>query len=378
MRSFFPPEAPSAERIKRPRFVPRFSDDPDTRSVQIGVGATILVHIFLLMLLPDQLNNELVGSFSPEQRSTAHQPFNIEMAPDEFISLKPLPPTPPPMKFVETNPDVPDNVPDNTNNFGAQNQQAAQLTQATKTGGDRPEMEGRKDINSTQVVSGHLTQTNEIAPPAESQPETPVADKPTPQLRREQNPLPGIERYAGDNLNSYGSNIAKIAPHPDDVQQAVEGSPDSAITQGIPGQQQTVDRSHPRPRPHLDRKARPALFAENKIGTSNIGPMAVDARWSSYGQYLQKMMEAVQAQWEKLLQGRTYPASGSVVTVKFVMDSSGTITNVVSVDGGMAEQQAKGFCVAAIAEPSPYGKWSDDMVAVLGNSQEMTFVFYYQ
>jgi len=366
------------ERRKRSRFVPRFSDDPDTRSVQIGVGATILVHILLLMLLPDKMDNDLVGNFLPQQRSTAHQAFSIEMAPDEFIDFKANAPTPPPMKFVETNPDVPDNVPDNTNNFGAQNQQAAQLTKAKETGGDRPEMEGRKDINSTQVVSGNLTQPTEIAPPAPPQNEATEADKTTTEIRREQNPLPGIEKYTGDNQNAFGSNIAKIAPHPDDVKEKVEGSPDSALNQGIPGLKQAVDRSHPRPRPHLDRKARPALFAENKVGTANIGPMAVDARWSSYGQYLQKMMEAVQAQWEKLLQGRTYPASGSIVTVKFIMDSEGAITNVVNVDGGMTEQQAKGFCVAAITDPSPYGKWSDDMVAVLGTKQEMTFVFYYQ
>jgi hypothetical protein len=48
------------------------------------------------------------------------------------------------------------------------------------------------------------------------------------------------------------------------------------------------------------------------------------------------------------------------------------------VDGGGAGLEAEGYCVAAITEPSPYGKWTDDMIAMLGKEQTMTFVFYYQ
>ena len=31
-----------------------------------------------------------------------------------------------------------------------------------------------------------------------------------------------------------------------------------------------------------------------------------------------------------------------------------------------------------VPPPSPYGKWTDDMVAILGKEQTMTFIFYYQ
>jgi len=128
----------------------------------------------------------------------------------------------------------------------------------------------------------------------------------------------------------------------------------------------------------LERRVRPALFAENRIGTSNIGPAAVDARWSNYGTYLQKMIEAVQMAWDKInLQSKTFPAPCSIVTVKFVLNSEGSIARILSVSGGMSGAQAEGGCVAAITSPSPYGAWSDDMVAVLGQEQEMTFAFYY-
>jgi len=35
-------------------------------------------------------------------------------------------------------------------------------------------------------------------------------------------------------------------------------------------------------------------------------------------------------------------------------------------------------CVSAITTRAPYGDWTDDMIAVLGSEQEMTFSFYYQ
>lgn len=373
-----PPPQTIQRRPKR-RWVPRLSEDPDKRSVQIGVTATILIHLLLLVVMPEKFENDLVGSFVPQQNSRNAQHFNIELAPDEFVDLKAAQQKPPPFKFVETNPDAPDNEPDKTNNFGAQNQQAAQEKPATKTGGDRPEMEGRKDMQSTQIVSGNLSDPKPMEATPPPPPEQPQAAQPTPQVRREQNPLPGTEKFEGDNKNAFGSNIAKIAPHPEAIPEKVEGSPDAPLVMGSPGLRPTVDRNRPRPRPVLDsRRARPAIFSENKIGTQNIGPLAVDARWSNYGQYLQKLIESVDAHWQKLVnEMRTYPPPGSIVTVKFILNSEGEIKRVVSVDAGMAGQQAEGVCVAGITRPAPFGKWTEDMIAVLGEEQEMTFAFYY-
>jgi hypothetical protein len=45
------------------------------------------------------------------------------------------------------------------------------------------------------------------APPAPEQPADAVQQAP----RQEQIPLPGFEKTEGDNVNAYGSNIAKFA-----------------------------------------------------------------------------------------------------------------------------------------------------------------------
>jgi len=34
--------------------------------------------------------------------------------------------------------------------------------------------------------------------------------------------------------------------------------------------------------------------------------------------------------------------------------------------------------VSAITDTAPYGDWTDDMIAILGNEQSLTFVFYYE
>jgi hypothetical protein len=135
-----------------------------------------------------------------------------------------------------------------------------------------------------------------------------------------------------------------------------------------------------RARPQLVKgnQPRPAILAENRHGTTNIGPTAMDARWSNYGEYLQRMINTVQIQWEcDLLEQKANPASGSAVTVKFVMNDEGQIVEI-KVEQTTASEIATRACVNAITARMPYGSWTDEMKAVLGHKQEMTFTFHYQ
>src|SRR5688572_7124807 len=93
-----PPPTPSADR-RRP--LARLSDNPETRSVQIGVLGTILVHLLLFFLAP------LIVRFeTPPLRQPALEAnqYSIELTPE---TLEKPAPQPPPSKFVETNPDAP-------------------------------------------------------------------------------------------------------------------------------------------------------------------------------------------------------------------------------------------------------------------------------
>ena len=60
-----------------------------------------------------------------------------------------------------------------------------------------------------------------------------------------------------------------------------------------------------------------------------------------------------------------------------MLNAEGEIARILSVEGGEAGPQAEGWCVSSISRPAPYGKWTDDMVALLGQEQEMNFVFFF-
>src|SRR5882724_4086634 len=134
-----PPERPARRRQAR---VPRFSQDPEVRSVQIGLLATLLFHFLLFFVMAMLLRNDYTA-FRPRVKKPP-EAFSINLAPE------PEKPVKPPSKFVETNPDAPENVPDKTNNFAAQNQQAAQEKPIADQHNDHPSIEGQKDIHSSQ------------------------------------------------------------------------------------------------------------------------------------------------------------------------------------------------------------------------------------
>ncbi len=345
------------------------------RSVQIGVAGTIAVHLLIFLIGPRVLSLEH-GIPVPRAESQP-DPFEIELGPE----LTELPPEQPnPKKFVETNPDAPENEPDTTGNFSDRNQQAAQEEESEDMSGDRPVLEGQTEIESNRIVSGQLAP---VIPPAPSAPPTPeetaeTSTEPSTQAQREQIPLSGFEEDQSENEDGFGSNATQLAEGNSEAKEYVEGIKDAPMTDGPTSPAPRINPQVPRPRPTLQKRARPAIFTQNNVGTANIGPIGLDARWSSYGQYLQELIEIVQIQWDRILtQSSVYPRSGTKVIVSFLLNDQGEITRILGVDGEGSEL-AKQNCVSAITDRAPYGEWTDDMKSVLGEQQQMTFTFYYQ
>ncbi|KXU35985.1 hypothetical protein AXK11_04705 [Cephaloticoccus primus] len=352
------------------------------RSVQIGIAGTVLIHVLLLLLGPRLLRFEH-GSLPPAGERS--QEFNIELEDPLLEQLAGQAPPPDPFNFVEVNPDAPDNEPDSTVNFGAQNQQSAQPEESEDMSGDRPFLEGQTEIQTSQIVSGELTEQPPPLPP-EPSPPPPVeeneetAEEQADSARREEIPLSGFEKLPSDGSDGYGSNVAEVPEGSAEFDEYVEGVKDAPALTGPLGRLR-IDPTRPLPRPRLEPqkvRARPAIFTENLAGTANIGPTGIDARWSNYGQYLQQLIETVQIQWDRiLLQSRVYPGSNTQVSVKFAINDRGEIARIVSVEGSAGEL-GKQSCVSAITSRAPYGEWTDDMKRILGEEQEMTFTFYYR
>jgi hypothetical protein len=353
----------------------RVWEDPESRSTLVGIVGVVIFYLLLWAASP--------WLFRPQPVVFHHTPnpaakqFNIEIAPEMFA--KPEAPKPQPFKFVETNPDAPENVPDKTQNFAARNTQAAQEKPAEKNDSDRPTTEGQKDVDTTQIVSGQLTK------PVEHQEAVPEIEHPPQEqkvatLKAEQNPLPGFEKKEGEEKTAYGSNVAKFPENARPIPEKIDGAKNAPLIQGATEMQPAIDPLKPRQRPMLvsQPRVRPAILADNPVGVKGVGPIAYDAKWSNYGAYLQRLIDTVQIQWERILgESRIYPPSGTTVIVKFIIDSDGRIARIVNVDNQSNDQGGRA-CVSAITDRSPYGAWTDDMKAMLGAQQEMTFSFHYQ
>jgi hypothetical protein len=353
------------------RAAARLLSDPDSRSVLIGLLAALLIHLFVFAVAPYLLRTDAVGAAA--RKIAAPRQFNIEISPDAFV--KPLPKPPPPNRYVEANPNAPDNAPDKTNNFSSQNQQLAQEKPQADQHNDKPKLDGKKDIESNQVVSGQLTKPQDSVP-APSEVARPA--KTETAARQRQDPLAGFEKMP-DGSDGYGSNLGKNPNVAKPAAEKVDGVNTAPLTASALSAQPAIDPTHPRARQSLEQvQTRPAVFEDDQFGTSNIGPIAYDAKWNKYGEYLHKMLEAIQLQWERILiESQTEPPAGSYVTVKFTMDTKGRITEIIDVENTSSEQ-GKQSCLSAITLTAPYGDWTDDMIAVLGNSQELTFRFYYE
>lgn len=369
------PTSPSRRPARRRLVWPRFSKNSDTRSIQIGVLATLLVHLFLALILPRLALRTPAGA--PPVQAAQERTFNIELQPED---VPPSPETPERKKldFVEVNPDAPDNPPDDTQFFGAQNQQVAQEKPSPENKGDVPRVEGDKEKESTAIVTGRLEKI-ELTPPSAAEQAQAQVEAVARAQRPAQAPLPGFEKIEGETPDNTGSTVAKL-PAPDTPRgpEKVEGDSNIREVVAFDGRVVQIDPRRPQQRARVpEQNVRPAFLRDNPMGTSNIGPIAYNAKWSEYGEYLKRLIETVQIQWERInAQSASYPPAGTMVEVKFTINDEGRIT-YIEADRGGSPLQAKRACVSAITERAPYGKWTDDMIAVLGNEQELTFRFFY-
>ena len=103
-----------------------------------------------------------------------------------------------------------------------------------------------------------------------------------------------------------------------------------------------------------------------------------DPKWKPFADYLNSVIQKIDARWERdLLDSKVYPPIGSSVTVAFVLDMQGKVARIKEVKNE-SSKAAMAACIRAITASAPYGVWTADMRAALGDEQEMTFTFTYR
>lgn len=352
------------------------AEDTTGRSIIIGIGCTLLFHLLLVLLSPQFTFQKFSGVHSgiSMTRSNSGKTFDFELA---------QPVTPPeeknPIKFVETNPDAPENTPDKTANFSNRNQQTAQEVAAKeKDPENRPSVKGQDEIkNESAIVSGDMSKPQNGGAPTLDTSKTDTANQEAQKARAEQVPLSGFEKSEGKSEDGIAMNIAKSKSPTNHADQAVEGARDATDPNGGLVAMPQLSKAQPKARPRLT-APRPTILSNRIQGATNIGILGLDARWSEYGEYMQELIEIVQTKWSGILaESRVSPPRGSHVVITFKINSKGE-TDIIKVEDANSGKQGVWFCQSAITIPSPYRKWTDQMIAVLGDDQTITFSFYYQ
>lgn len=291
----------------------------DLRSAAIAVAASLGAHLLLLWALPDTFH-KVVALARPVEVLTA--PVKIDEAR-----------LPPKLRFAETNPVANQAVPKTAPFTSSRNQTAAQ---------------------------------------------------PVPEKRPTQSPLP---KSAG---TSEEIRLAQGKPRSIDQSQAAP-APQPAVSMAAPtkaapppGPGKSAAKPAPSPvaaNPERPRAAAPSgtygLLLRRPVGVNRAGSLAIDARFSNYGDYTQRMMEAIQSSWWSIIErSRFEGVTRGRVTVSFRLHRDGTVTDA-QVLGTEVTRVMTLACKDAVMAPAPYDLWRADMVAMYGESDTVTINFHY-
>jgi outer membrane biosynthesis protein TonB len=293
----------------------------DQRSAAIAVAVSLGLHLLLLWVLPDTFH-KVVAFVRPVEVLTA--PVKIDEAR-----------LPPKLRFIETNPLANQAVPKTTPFTSSRNQTAAQpIPEKMPTKSPLPKSEGTSE--QLRIAQGKPRSIDQ----SQSQPTAQASVSMAAPVKAAPPPGPG-------------KSVAQPSPAPAPVA-ANPDRPRASVPSGTFG-----------------------LLLRRPVGVSRAGSIAVDARFSNYGDYTQRMLEAIQSSWWSIIErSRFEGVSRGHVTVSFTLHRDGTVTDA-KVLGSEVTRVMTLACKDAVMAPAPYDIWRADMVAMYGESDTVTINFLY-
>jgi outer membrane biosynthesis protein TonB len=299
-------------------------DDPiDLRAAAFAAVASLGLHLLLLWLLPDTFR-QVVAIVRPVEVLTA--PVKIDEA---RLPAK--------LRFAETNPVANQAVPKAAPFTSSRNQTAAQpVPEKMPSNSALPKSAGTSpEIRLAQGKPRSIDQSQVQPTPA------PAISMAGPQTA----PPPGPGKAAARPVPK-----AEPAPAP-----ANPDRPRASIPSGTAG-----------------------LLLRNSVGVNRAGAVAIDARFSQYGDYTQRMLEAIQSSWWSIIERSQFEGvQRGRVTVRFRLHRDGTVTDATILSNEVTRVMSLA-CKDAVMAPAPYDAWRADMVALYGESDIVTINFYYR
>ena len=289
--------------------------DMDTQAALVAGVVTLVVHCLLYALLPTDF-------YAVTLRL---KPVDVLVAPVTVPENR----LPPSLRLAETNARANRTAPVKTPFIASRNQSAAQPvpeTVPTRSSVPRSDGESETQIKVSQGVPRSMGES-------------------------ERNPSVGA---AGTSSSALGA-LPKPAENPSLMPQSENANrPKATLASGTTG-----------------------LLLKNNLGVNKAGILAVDARFSNYGDYSQRMMEAIQSSWWALIdRARFENVARGTVMIKFRLCRDGSVIDVEVMRADVPQILAFA-CKDAVMAPAPFDVWREDMVALFGEDQEVTLTFHY-
>ncbi len=366
-----------------------------SEQVVVGVLGTLLAHIWLFYMLSlGLLKTQPIESEDP------YREFSIELTPPEEEE----------QVYTETNPDVAENEPDETNRFAARDQQAANEERPEEIDPDnRPAVESDDTVETDQRITGSLDEPL-LAPPPSPDPtedkeeEQQAAQPPSPNLpllqavensavaQRKEIPLFGSQDEQEDESGIADYDYSKLEEAPNNVTDLIEGEeeegeeeksvekspamPSSVASLPVQAAESSDGIPSPKVRPQLPRL--PSVPTRNSnLGVSSVGKLAVDAKGSKFGEYMERLIETVKLNWDDLVQRSSSVEHKSVVKIRFMLNSQGYVTDIEILEGTTSRAIGIYMCRQAIERSVPFGEWPEGLIDLFGEEEDITFNFHY-
>ena len=303
------------------------------------------------------------------------------------------PPEPEKPRFVETNPEAPENEPDETPNESDRSQQSAQETPEPELPEDAPKVEGDTP-DSQKIIQGRIADKapkpepgvfSLNTPPQPEAPEKPQ-DEDGPDDKKSTAPLPppaapeAIEKGPGEGVTSVQQDKFQTRQPTQNtiIPLTLPTRPDPKATTLEELTPRKVEPRRPLPRPKLPASVVPGLLRDNQTSAARTGTLAIDAKWSEFGEYTQRMIAAISLQWHKLAyNARLDTELASTVHVRFILNNQGEVESLQIIETS-AGKLASVLCKDAIASRAPFGKWTASMVNTFGARTDVNIRFNYR
>ena len=340
-----------------------------------ALAACLLAPELLAQLLPDK------ARLVPTGRDNMRE---VTIAWEATVLPRPYRP-----RFVEANPDAPDNPPDETDNFSFRDQQSAQPEEAApESPAETPKVKG-EDHPSVKIVPDGVP-----GEPAEPLPVLPADSELAKNFERgspvgkddEKKDPPEAPADLKSEENDEGAHVKKVETKGRDPEQRrpliLTTAPDqTSLTPSQPSAQPARPATRPRPRPRLGADLIRGPLMTTVADAPRVGKVAIECRLHPYGAYVQEMLQAIEDQWTQLAKGsREFLRRDRLppkITLRFTLDANGRIRGLQRLDAHGDSVPAE-ICRQAIVSRVPFGKWSSKMIEDFGGSDEVTINFLYR